>query len=51
MTCKSCEGRRIVYGFGGMKSACKECNGTGRVDKDIVKVDKRTKEFRDEQKD
>jgi len=48
MTCNTCEGKRIVYGFGGMKHECKACKGTGKVDNNPVKVDKRLKQFRDD---
>lgn len=51
MKCQECEGRRVTYGFGGMKHPCKTCNGVGvgvKVDNAQNKVDKRTKEYREQ---
>jgi hypothetical protein len=57
--CSTCEGRKHVLGFGGMKKDCPDCNGTGRVlpesdDKLVenvdLKVDKRSKEYRGSKK-
>lgn len=49
MKCQECEGKRVTYGFGGMKHPCKTCNGFGLgVKVDMPKVDKRTKEYREQ---
>ena len=40
MTCEDCLGRRIVFGFGGMKHECKACKGSGRIDKEPIKAEK-----------
>ena len=49
MKCKECEGKRVTYGFGGMKHPCKTCTGTGqlKVDNASKNVDKKTKDYRD----
>ncbi len=53
MKCEVCEGKRVVFGFGGMKHPCKACNGVGiGVKSDNAKiVDKRTKQYRDDKKE
>lgn len=51
MKCQECEGKRVTYGFGGMKHPCKTCNGVGvgvKVDNAKEKADKRTKEYREQ---
>jgi ribosomal protein S27E len=47
MKCEACSGKKVVFGFGGMKTACKECKNPTKVDKDTVKVDKRTKQSKE----
>lgn len=45
--CETCEGKKVVYGFGGMKKACPDCgskSGGKRVAES--KLDKRSKEYR-----
>lgn len=61
MICQDCEGKRIIYGFGGLKHECKNCSATGKqknvdnarakIDKVAVKVDKRFKNYRDNKKE
>ncbi len=49
-----CEGKRVVFGYGGMKHECKTCKGTGKqakAAKELPKVDKRTKQYRDDNKE
>ena len=31
MKCEICEGKRVVFGFGGMKHKCTACSGTGSL--------------------
>jgi len=50
MICNTCDGKRIIYGFGGMKHECNACKGTGKTSKEIEKIDKRLKKFRDDRK-
>ena len=48
MICETCNGRRIIQGFGGVRKDCTACCGSGRVaDKPCVTVDKRSKEYRE----
>ena len=48
MKCEACEGRRVVFGFGGMKHPCTKCANPVKSD---IKIDKRTKQFRDDKKE
>ena len=53
MICQKCEGKRVYFGFGGMKHICTNCKGTGTLKKAInedIKIDKRSKQYRDEKK-
>ena len=58
MKCVVCDGKRVKYGFGGMKNACNACNATGltvpinvtahtTAQATDAKVDKRTKVYKD----
>lgn len=64
--CKACRGSKYVLGMGAMKKDCKACNKTGFVEVETeqdeeeflgtkkkssdVKIDKRSKEYRDKRK-
>jgi hypothetical protein len=50
MICENCNGRKLVQGFGGLRKECKICNGSGKIDKPIMHVDKRSREYREMKK-
>lgn len=54
MICEKCNAKRVYYGFGGMKHICTDCKGTGTLKKSIdeaIKIDKRSKQYRDTKKE
>lgn len=44
--CETCEQKRFVLGLGGMRKECHACKGTGFVTEAVVKLDKRTTEYK-----
>jgi hypothetical protein len=46
--CPTCEGRKFIVGFGGIRKPCNDCKTeTKNKATEISKLDKRSKEYRE----
>lgn len=47
MNCEVCENHRWIYDFGGIKTKCPSCRVAPIKKDDDLKIDKRSKEFKE----